>query len=63
MENSPVIKDIWDEVQYDSFCASIPMSYSDWLRLIADCIDGISELNPYPLDEKTANKKILERLH
>ncbi|MGD9381210.1 MAG: hypothetical protein PVI03_02085 [Candidatus Thorarchaeota archaeon] len=57
------IEDIWEAVQYEEFCNVHPMTYNDWIRLTLDWIEGIADVNPYPLDEKSANKKIMERLH
>lgn len=55
--------DMWTEVQYEAFSSRHPMTYNDWVRLTLDWMDGVADMNPYPLDEKTANKKIMEKLH
>jgi len=55
--------DMWDMVQYEAFCSAYPMTYNDWVRLTLDWVEGIAEMNPYPLDDKAANKRIMERLH
>lgn len=55
--------DIWEEVQYEAFCVSHPMTFTDWQQLATEWIEGEAEINPYPLDEKTANKRIMEKLH
>lgn len=55
--------DIWEEVQYEAFCVGHPMTFSDWQQLAVEWISGDAEINPYPLDEKEANKRIMEKLH
>lgn len=53
----------WDAVQYEAFSANRDISYHDWIRLTIDWVDGIADINPYPLDDKEASKRILEKLH
>lgn len=55
--------DMWTEVQYEEFCKVYPMTFDEWIRITQEWVDGIAEINPYPLDEKEAKKKIMEKLH